>query len=42
MTNRRIDLPADYREWLADLKVRIREVNQRASLTLNVEPIGLY
>ena len=34
--------PAGYAEWLATLKVRIREARLRASLSVNAELIGLY
>ena len=42
ITDRRIDLPAGYSDWLADLKARIRETRLRASLAVNAELIGLY
>lgn len=35
-------LPAGYKQWLAALKVRIREARLRASLSVNAELIGLY
>lgn len=42
MTDRRSDLPTGYTDWLAGLKVRIRETRLRASLAVNAELIGLY
>ncbi len=42
MTDRRSDLPPGYTDWLAGLKVRIRETRLRASLAVNAELIGLY
>lgn len=35
-------IPADYAEWLTDLKVRIHLAQQRATLSVNRELIGLY
>jgi predicted nuclease of restriction endonuclease-like (RecB) superfamily len=42
VSKRVADLPAGYAEWLAGLKVSIRETRLRASLSVNVELIGLY
>lgn len=35
-------MPADYADWLADIKARVRAARQRAALAANVELIGLY
>src|SRR5271167_4768402 len=35
-------MPAAYGDWLAELKTQIRETRLRASLSVNVELIGLY
>jgi predicted nuclease of restriction endonuclease-like (RecB) superfamily len=42
VSKRVADLPAGYPEWLAALKASIRETRLRASLSVNVELIGLY
>ena len=34
--------PAGYAEWLAELKTRIHSAQQRATLAVNREMIGLY
>ena len=34
--------PAGYAEWLAELKTRIHSTQQRATLAVNREMIGLY
>jgi len=36
------DTPAGYNAWLGELKTRILEARLRASLSVNVELIGLY
>ena len=36
------DPPEGYTHWLADLKTRIQNAQQRASLAVNHELIGLY
>ena len=41
MTDRPIDLPAGYSDWLADRKVRIRGTRLRASLAMSAELTGL-
>ena len=38
----RMDAPAGYRAWLAELKTRIRETRLRASLAVNAKLVGLY
>lgn len=42
MTTPALALPADYGEWLASLKARIRSARQRALLAANSEQIRLY
>ena len=42
MTTPALTLPADYSEWLASLKARIRSARQRALLAANSEQIRLY
>ena len=42
MSKRVAELPSGYSEWLAALKLRIREARLRASLSVNAELIGLY
>ena len=37
-----IDTPQGYSAWLADLKGRIQKAQQRASLAVNRELVGLY
>lgn len=37
-----VPLPADYAAWLAELKVRIQDARQRASLSVNRELVLLY
>lgn len=37
-----VPLPADYAPWLTELKTRIQRAQQRASLAVNRELIGLY
>ncbi|PVZ42029.1 YhcG family protein [Pseudomonas sp. CC120222-01a] len=37
-----IDTPQGYSTWLADLKVRIHKAQQKASLAVNRELVGLY
>lgn len=37
-----VPLPADYAPWLTELKTRIQRAQQRASLAVNHELIGLY
>ena len=34
--------PADYADWLADIKVRVVAARQRAALAANAELIQLY
>lgn len=34
--------PSDYNKWLAELKDRIQQAQQRATLSVNCELIGLY
>lgn len=35
-------IPTDYASWLSDLKIRIQQAQQRATLTVNRELIALY
>jgi predicted nuclease of restriction endonuclease-like (RecB) superfamily len=42
VTRRLGEMPAGYGDWLVELKNRIRETRLRASLSVNVELIGLY
>jgi len=35
-------IPADYADWLADIKTRVMAARQRAALAVNAELIGLY
>jgi hypothetical protein len=35
-------LPKDYAQWLSDLKARINQAQQRATLSVNRELIKLY
>ena len=35
-------MPADYAEWLADIRARVVAARQRAALAANAELIGLY
>jgi predicted nuclease of restriction endonuclease-like (RecB) superfamily len=35
-------IPADYADWLADIKTRVTSARQRAALAANAELIGLY
>ena len=35
-------IPSDYAEWLADLKTRIHQAQQRATLSVNRELIAFY
>ena len=42
MSKNQINLPADYGDWLASLKQRIRSARQRALLAANDEQIRLY
>jgi predicted nuclease of restriction endonuclease-like (RecB) superfamily len=42
MMSKSIVLPADYADWLAGLKQRIRSARQRALLAANDEQIRLY
>jgi len=42
MTRGPAEMPAGYRDWLVELKTRIRETRLRASLSVNAELIGLY
>ena len=42
MSNNSLALPADYAEWLASLKQRIKGARQRALLAANNEQIRLY
>ncbi len=35
-------IPSDYAEWLADLKARIHQAQQRATLSVNRELIAFY
>lgn len=37
-----IDTPQGYSAWLADLKIRIHKAQQKASLAVNRELVGLY
>ena len=42
MSKNPLALPADYAEWLASLKQRIKGARQRALLAANDEQIRLY
>lgn len=42
MPTRQSPVPADYAQWLADLKARIHGAQQRATLAVNRELIALY
>ena len=42
MDNKKIILPEDYSNWLADLKQRIQSAQQRATLAVNRELVLLY
>lgn len=37
-----VDVPADYAEWLADVKTRVHQAQQRAAQAANIELLGLY
>lgn len=42
MANNPLTTPADYKEWLADIKVRVLAARQRAALAANAELVSLY